>query len=268
MKFAFSTIGCPDWTFNEIISAAVDLSFDAVEIRGIEKEVFAPFAKPFLGTDIDKTIAFLHRKNIEIAMLTTGVVLSGNRNNAISEATAYIDLAEKLKTPYIRVMITDKPIPEEADMDLALDTYKKICIYAKDKNVIPLVETNGILADSSKMKEFIEKVDNKNCGVLWDIHHPYRFFNETPQQTVANIGKYVKYVHVKDSIIENGKVIYKIMGNGDVPIISAIKCLSDIGYNSYISLEWVKRWYPELDEAGIVFSHFSDYCKSNLKDIQ
>ena len=43
----------------------------------------------------------------------------------------------------------------------------------------PLIETNGILADSAVMKEFIESVNRKNSGVLWDIHHPYRYFNET-----------------------------------------------------------------------------------------
>ena len=46
MKFAFSTLGCPDWNFNEMISTAKDLNLDGIEIRGIENEVFAPFAKP------------------------------------------------------------------------------------------------------------------------------------------------------------------------------------------------------------------------------
>ena len=264
MKFAFSTLGCPDWTFNEIISTAVDLGFDGVEIRGIENEVFAPFAKPFLGANIDKTIEFLKEKHTDISMLSTGVVLGKDRNAAISEATAYIDLADKLKVKFIRVMITDKPYPENTDIALAEGTYKEICRYAKSKNVTPLIETNGILSDSKVMKEFIENTNCENGGVLWDIHHPYRYFNETLEQTFENIGKYVKYVHVKDSVMNNDKVQYKMIGQGDVPVLGAIKLLKEKGYDSYVTLEWVKRWCPELEEAGIVFSRFSNFFKTKL----
>ncbi|NLG53192.1 MAG: sugar phosphate isomerase/epimerase, partial [Clostridiales bacterium] len=28
-------------------------------------------------------------------------------------------------------------------------------------------------------------------------------------------------------------------------------------YNGYLSLEWTKRWDKELEDAGIVFSHFA-----------
>lgn len=270
MKYVFSTLGCPDWNFKEILSAASDLGYDGVEIRGIENEVFSPFAKPFLGAFIDKSIDMLKAAKISIEMLATGVVLSGDRKTAITEATAYVDLAVKLGVPYIRVMITNKPYPEPCDVDLAKSTYCEICRYAKGKNVIPLVETNGILADSAKMKNFIEDVIANgcdNCGVLWDVHHPYRFNNESVDTTCANIGKYVKYVHVKDSVMADGKVVYKLMGQGDVPVVDAVKALKNIGYDSCVCLEWVKRWCPDLEEPGIVFSHFSKFCGTKLKKL-
>lgn len=267
MKVAFSTLGCPDWTFSEILTAAIDLEYDGIEIRGIEQEVFAPFARPFLGANIDKTIERLNRKNIKIAMLSSGAVVGEKREAAVSEATAYIDLAAKLGVPFIRVMITSNPYPESTDLALAVSTYREICNYAVGKNVIPLIETNGILADSKTMAEFIEKVGCSNSGVLWDVHHPYRYFKETVEETCGIIGKYVKYVHVKDSIMDGDNVIYKMMGHGDVPVLGAIKALKEIGYDSYISLEWVKRWCPELEEAGIVFSRFSNFYKTKCKNI-
>ena len=66
MKFAFSTLGCPDWNFKEMISTAKDLGLDGIEIRGIENEVFAPFAKPFREENLDKTKELLSKKNMEI----------------------------------------------------------------------------------------------------------------------------------------------------------------------------------------------------------
>ena len=63
MKIAFSTLGCPDWTFGEMISTAKDLNFDAIEIRGIENEVFAPYAKPFIKRNLKNTIKLLGDKS-------------------------------------------------------------------------------------------------------------------------------------------------------------------------------------------------------------
>lgn len=246
----------------------MDLGFNGIEIRGIEKEVFAPFAKPFLGAEIDKTIASLEKKNMEISMLTTGVVLSGYKNAALSEACSYIDLAGKLGVKFIRVMITPNPFPEECDLEFARQTYREMCVYARHnaKGVMPLVETNGILANSKVMKEFMVGAE-ANSGVLWDVHHPYRFYGETAAETCANIGNLVRYVHVKDSVMDGDKVKYKIMGQGDVPVLPALKALSEIGYEGYVSLEWVKRWCPELEGAGIVFSHFSNFFKTKCKDL-
>ena len=77
------------------------------------------------------------------------------------------------------------------------------------------------------------------------------------EYTYSNIGKYIKYVHIKDSVMENDKVKYKVLGKGDVPVQEAQKLLKDNGYDSYVTLEWVKRWCPDLEDAGVVFS----FCK-------
>ncbi len=264
MKFAFSTLGCPDWNFKEMISTAKDLGLDGIEIRGIENEVFAPFAKPFREENLDKTKELISKKNMEISMLATGACVgdSSHIESVFGEAMVYTDLAAKLGVKYIRVMITNKPYPEKADIGASVYAYQRICDYAAKKGIIPLIETNGILAESSVMKEFMESVDRANSGVLWDIHHPYRYFNEDPEETYSNIGKYVKYVHIKDSVMENDNVKYKIIGKGDVPVLKSLEILKENGYDSYITLEWVKRWCPDLEDAGIVFSHFSNFIKS------
>ena len=47
MKLSFSTLGCPEWSWNEIIATAKDMGFDGVEIRGVGKELYAPAIKEF-----------------------------------------------------------------------------------------------------------------------------------------------------------------------------------------------------------------------------
>ncbi len=264
MKIAFSTLGCPEWSFKETLVTAKDLGFDAIEIRGIEKEIFVPMAKPFTPEKIEKTMTRLKDTGVAISLLATGVCVGDTKHveSALGEAMVYVDLAQKLGVKFIRVMITNNPYPENCDVEGAVATYRKICDYASTKGVIPLIETNGELANSVLMKEFIEKTDRENAGILWDVHHPYRYFGEKPETTFANIGKYVKYIHVKDSVMQDGKVAYKMMGRGDVPIKETIKILKENNYNSYVTLEWVKRWCPDLESGGIVFSNFINYIKA------
>ena len=79
--------------------------------------------------------------------------------------------------------------------------------------------------------------------------------------TIANLGSKIKYVHLKDSVIEKGKVSYRMMGYGDVPVKEAVAALRYNEYPGYYTLEWVKRWNKELEDAGIVFAHYAYFMK-------
>lgn len=126
MKLAFSTLGCPGWSWDEIFATAKDLSFDGIEIRGIGDEIYAPNASPFNGTNFKHTIEQLTKANIQIPMLTTGIcVSSGHETEIIKEAIEYINLAEKLSAKYIRVMAEGTPQPE-CQIDL---NKTKSCIH-------------------------------------------------------------------------------------------------------------------------------------------
>ncbi len=270
MKLAFSTLGCPGWPFEEIFSTAKDLGLHGIEIRGIGSEMFAPQAKPFISENIDATIQKFYKANMQISLLATGAVL-GNKTkveDAVAEAKSYVNLAQRLGTQYIRVMITPVPHPtEDADFETARLAYEELCVYGEGRGVTPLIETNGPLASSKAMKTFLEGIQSTNKGVLWDIHHPYRYFGETPAETYAQIGKWVRYIHVKDSVMSEGKVVYRMMGYGDVPIFDTLKILQDNGYDGFVSLEWVKRWCPDLQEPGIVFSHFASYMNFLIRQL-
>lgn len=264
MKYGFSTLACPSWGFREIFTSAKDLGYSGVEIRGISDELYAPNIKRLSADKLEETRAYLENMCIDIAILSSSAELAIEDNiaSSISEAKAYIDLASELNVPYVRVLCTNSAAPNGGNIELAKQSYQLLCEYGKNKSVKPLIETNGILCDSKLMKEFIESIDSNNKGILWDIHHPYRFNGESVEYTVENIGKYVEYAHVKDSLMKDGKVCYKMVGYGDVPIKEAIVNLANIGYNGYLTLEWVKRWDKTLEEPGVALCHYISYIKS------
>lgn len=260
MKLAFSTLGCPGWSWNEIFATAKDMGLSGIEIRGIGGQMYAPSIGVFSSERWENTAAQLKKANMELPMLTSGASLGlPETEKNMEEAKAYIDLAEKLGSSFVRVMVTPVAQVEPANLEQAVKLYTQLCEYAAPKGVVPLIETNSVLSDSTVMKQFMEDCGSENCGVLWDIHHPYRFFGESPEETYANIGKWVRYTHVKDSVMKDGQVAYRMMGYGDVPIMDTLQILHKNGYEGYITLEWLKRWCPDLQEPGIVFSHFSSY---------
>jgi len=261
MKLSFTTAGCPGWSWNEIFATIKDMGFDGVEIRGVGDEMYAPCVDVFGFDRLEKTKEQLEKANLTIPVLdsTCALAIEGVKDAAMIEAKAYIDLAAKLGTPFVRVMPTEKAHPTNGDLALCKQQYEAICAYGKEKGVMPIMETNGVLANSAEMRAFMDGIENDNKGVLWDVHHPYRFFDEDPSVTVANLGTLIKHTHVKDSLKINGEIKYKMMGYGDVPVMQAMDELKKIGYDGFVSLEWLKRWNPDLQEPGIVFAHYKSY---------
>jgi sugar phosphate isomerase/epimerase len=186
-----------------------------------------------------------------------------NYESVIEAAKAYVDTASAIGAPYLRLLGDEAPAPSDGvSMKVVVSNLLEIAEYAKDKGVMPLIETNGFFAKTRVLAALLNELSTDNVGVLWDIHHPYRFFGERPCYTIRHIGKYIKHVHIKDSVMDGKNVCYRMLGEGDVPVKDAVKELRDIGYQGFYSLEWVKRWDLTLEEPGIAFVQFKEYMDS------
>ena len=264
MKISFSTIACPDYSWVDIYSMAKDLGFDGIEIRGMGDDFAAYKAMPFTEANRPKTMAKLKALNIEIPCLSSGCCLKNREREAetIEELTEYCKLAQQINAPYIRVLADLEAAPNgEVDDAYVAQQLRKLAPIAEEYDVTLLVETNGVYSDTRRLRALLDNVGSHKIAALWDMHHPYRFAGESPEQTVANLGERIKYVHTKDSVMEDGKVVYKMMGEGDLPIQEMIEALKSIQYTGYISLEWVKLWMPNLLDAGVVFPQYAEFMK-------
>ncbi len=267
MKISFSTLACPMYEWSDIYSMAKDLNFNGIEIRGLGEDIFSVKARPFTDAQLPATIEKLKKLNLEIPCLSSGIALKDkvHADRCLYEIEEYCVLAQKLSTPYIRILADLEPAPNgEVDDEYIVSCLKTLSKTGEKYNVTLLVETNGVYADTLRLKKVLDEVASPFVAALWDVHHPYRFFDELPHTTIENLGDYIKYVHVKDSIVVDGKIVYKMMGEGDLPIEDMLAELKTIGYEGYVSLEWVKRWASNLSDAGIVFPHFANYMAKYL----
>lgn len=263
MKIAFSTLCCPNYEWKEIFSMATDLGFDGIEVRHIQED---EAKSPFAYDKCDETAETLKKMKIEIPCLSTGgcLKLSDTWEETKAEILTYIAIASKVGAKYIRILADQHESPEgEVDDEAVCAKIKQLVPAAEESGVTLLVETNGVYADTARLCNLLNSVASDNVAALWDVHHPYRFFGETPETTLTNLGAYIKHVHVKDSLMgENGKPAYKIIGEGDIPLDDIMMALKSINYEGYVTLEWVKRWYPDLIDACIIFPNFVDYMRA------
>ncbi len=271
MKLAFSTLGCPDFEWKDIYSMAKDFGFEGIEVRGIGDELNAVKAKPFTEDRLPETVKKLESLRLTIPCLTANCCLkyADKEEQNYAEILEYMELAEKLGTPYVRVL-GDRWITEEdfIDDEVVLKALRRLAPVAEEKGVTLLIETNGVYADTARLRKLLEDAASDAVAALWDIHHPYRFKDESPEVTVQNLGAYIKHVHLKDSVFDNGEVSYRMMGEGDIPVDSVMRALRSINFEGYLSLEWVRRWAPELSDAGIVFPHYANYMSQYLSKDQ
>ncbi|MDR0198063.1 MAG: sugar phosphate isomerase/epimerase, partial [Oscillospiraceae bacterium] len=220
MKIAFSTLACPDFSWTDIYSMAKDLGFNGIEVRGLGEEIFAVKAKPFTEGEVGKTKEKLKSLKLEIPCLSSGCCLKDKAafNENIAEITQYIALAESLGTDYIRVLGDLEPMPlGEVDDGVVAEALNALKGAAARAKVTLVVETNGVYADTKRLRGVLDAVNSSGVQALWDINHPCRFAGETPAQTVENLGGYIKFTHIKDSAVnESGKIEYRLMGEGDL----------------------------------------------------
>ncbi|HPB17675.1 MAG TPA: AMP-binding protein, partial [Clostridia bacterium] len=216
-----------------------------------------------------RTAEQLANLHLEVSCFSTACNLNDRdkRKENIQQLQAYIDLAAKMGTSYIRLLPDNAMIPNDKATDEAvISIITEILPYAEKKHVTLLLETIGIYCDTDRLRKVLEHFASDNLAALWDIHHPYRFHNESPEKTVQNLGAYIKYVHMKDSVINDNKLEYRLMGEGDLPIEEIVGALKSINYDGYISYEWIMSWSSDLDDPGIVFPHFMNYITSKYED--
>ena len=261
MKIAFSTLCCPNYDWKEIFSMATDLGFDGIEVRYIKEE---EALSPFSVEKCDSTAVMLKKAKIEIPCLSTGgCIKHDNWNENKEEILKYINIAPKVGAKYIRILGDIHAEPEgEVNDDIVAQRIKEIAPEAEKNGVILLIETNGVYADTQRLANLLNDIASDNVAALWDVHHPYRYFGESAETTLTNLGAYIKHVHVKDSVMDNGKVTYKLIGEGDIPLDDIMLALKSINYEGYVTLEWVKRWNSELSDAGVIFPKFVDFMQT------
>ena len=266
MNFAFSTLGCPERTFDEVIQLAQKYSVPSVGIRTLEgsndlvSALVARFGNPETAAG--------YSLPLRIASLDSSSRMLGGSDENLQELFDLAPWAEALDVPYLRVF--DGRVSEGGSwaetIHLAntfIDRWRKERC-ARNWQVDIIVETHSSMTTSTRIAD-LQRELNQSVGILWDTHHTWYQGGEEPLKTWHSIKDWVKYIHVKDSfkpIRPNEKVRYTLPGCGDYPFELLLALLEQERFDGPVSLEWEKHWHPELPELAVALeacSH-SGWC--------
>ena len=134
----------------------------------------------------------------------------------LDEGRRFIDLAQKLGAPYVRVF-GDRVPPGEArtaTIPRVIDGLRTLGEHAKGSGVAVIIESHGDFADSPSLAAILEGAAMPNVALLWDAHHTFVLGKEDPASTYARLGLFVRHTHLKDSVPKGADRQYVLTGPG------------------------------------------------------
>jgi sugar phosphate isomerase/epimerase len=268
---AFSTLGCPAWSWKTILDQADRLGYRAIELRGVAGEMDLPKVPELSGSRLAESKRDLAALGLVISDLGASAHMHEKdpaaRAKQLDEGRRFIDLAHSLGVKYVR-MFGDKMPEGEPRADVlkrVVDGFREMAAYAKPSGVVVIIESHGDFTRSKDLEEILTSVDSDAFALLWDAHHTFVTAGEKPAETYARLGRWIRHTHLKDSKAEGAERRYVLTGMGEVPVKEQVKVLADAHYPGYYCYEWEKKWHPEIEEPEVAFPHYAKVMAEYLE---
>ena len=267
----FSTLGSPKWTWAQTLDFAATHGFAGIELRGIQETMDLSKRPEFQADRIEQSKRELAAHGLIVPCLGASVNLheqdAAKLGAAMAETRRFIDVASALGAPYVRVFGNEYPKEMSKDAVLAYigRGLHELGEYARPRGVTVVLESHGQFVDSPTLLELMRQADSPGVALLWDAHHTF-VAGEQPEDTVAKLGRWIRHTHLKDSVAAGKDRKYVLTGRGEVPVKRQIEALARIGYKGFYSLEWEKRWHPEIEEPEVAFADYAKVASGYLRD--
>lgn len=247
---SFSTLGCPEKTWDEAIDLACRYQIPSIEIRTLRgsTDLAGQLALRW-GTPQQLRCERTQEQPIAINCLGSSAVLFDSSQKSWQELLELAPWADALNIKHLRIFDGESTLQKQ-DLTTA-SSFFQWWHEAKTINnwkVEILVETHSSLLNASLISRLQESLDAP-ANLLWDAHHTW-FKGFASHVTLwPKIQKWVRHIHIKDSqrpTLQTPRPTYCLPGKGEFPIRDLLKTLSNDRFTYPVSLEWEKFWHPEL----------------------
>ena len=227
--------------------------YAGVELRLIDGELIDPAMPAESRARVKRTLA---AAGLPVVAVDSSIRLTGDDPGP--DLRRFLQLASDWDAPLVRVFGGDlDPPPARQDrLRAAARVLEQAVPLAARLGVAIGVETHDAFSASSAVAELLallaaDGVPPDLVGAVWDSHHPHRA-GETPAEVHANLGPAILLAQVKDARrAAGGDWQLVLLGAGEVPVREMLDLLQAAGYPHWISVEWEKRWHPEIAEPEV-----------------
>jgi sugar phosphate isomerase/epimerase len=272
LPISFSTLGCPGWDWKTILSHASEWGYAAIELRGIQGEMELTRRAELTGSNLSRSLKDLEALNLRVSDLGASARMHeyepAKRLEQLDEAKRFIDLAHRMKVPYVRVF-GDQIVagqPRQASIDRIVSGLRELGQHAKGSGVQVIIESHGDFPNSPTLLDLMKSVAMPEVGILWDTHHTFVMGKEQPAETYGRLKPYIRHTHIKDSTGEGESLRYVLPGAGRVPLREIVRVLASGGYRGYYGFEWEKAWHKEIEEPEIAFPLYAKVMRGYLQE--
>ena len=235
-----SNLAAPEWTLERMLAAVREYGYDGLELRLLGGEPIDAWSLD-AGTRraVETTLA---RAAVPVVCLDTSIELAQPFD---SELRAAVELACEWGAPAVRVFGGASP-----ELDDIARRLEPVLDRAEELGVTIALETHDSFASAALVGELLQRVERPSFAAVWDVHHPYRV-GEAPADVLRALGAHIHLVHVKDARRRDEGWELVALGEGDVPVRESLAALAVTGYDGWLTVEWEKRWHPELAEPEV-----------------
>ncbi|MBQ7255917.1 MAG: AMP-binding protein [Oscillospiraceae bacterium] len=251
MKLSFSTRGRLNTPWAELCQMAKENGFGGIEVYDAYKDKLLTGAGgPLHKYNAASTLREMRDNRLTIPVFDSSCNIGFGDAQTMQDILFLMELAASVQTKYVAIR------SDCTDMEAVKKELDALLPSARKYSVVLLIKTNGAFSDTKKVRELLDAYASDELGVLWDVHHPYRDCGETPDETIKNLGAYVKHVHFRDSGDEGE---YELVGEGTLPIADMMRALYSVDYAGFLSLEWKTEWMEDLPDLDVILPYYVNY---------
>ncbi len=264
---AFSTLACPGMALADAVALGRSSGYAGVELRLIDGELIDP-AMP--AAERARVRRIIDAAGLPVVAVDSSIRLTDDDPGP--QLAQFLEIASDWESPLVRVFGGALP-DDHRDRRARLEAAAKVleaAVPAADRLGVRIgVETHDAFSSSAVLAELLALVGSPAVGAVWDSHHPHRM-GESPRDVWANIGPRVLLAQVKDArrdpAREDGWQLV-LLGEGEVAVRDMLGLLAAGGYPGWISVEWEKRWHPEIEPPEVALPQHLAVLDSWISEI-
>ncbi|HUD36167.1 MAG TPA: sugar phosphate isomerase/epimerase family protein [Streptosporangiaceae bacterium] len=251
INVAFSTLAFPQSSLAAAAAFGRDSGYEGIELRLIDGELIDAAMSAGARADVRRTLA---KAGLPVVAVDSSIRLTGDDPGPALRT--FLELASDWESPLVRVF--GGALPDDGDariaaMKTAAGVLEAALPAAERLGVRIGVETHDSFSASATVGELLALVKHDRIGAVWDSHHPHRM-GETPAQVYQNLDGRVLLAQVKDALrapdrADGWQLV--LLGEGEVPVREMLATLMGHAYLGSVSVEWEKRWHPEIEAAEL-----------------